>query len=527
MISPAFRRVVGLLATSLILASTAVAQSSATGLRGFTLSPLMFRSEIPSGGSHSLAVEVQNLEPTVVRTSLRVQSATFDDWTYRANLGQAHERDCSRWFRRAEFQQSVRPNTGHTFRLQLDVPRAARGVYWCMLSIVPVPDRSTGVFLTEYQVPVILFVGQQPRPGLKLGEPSVEISASERAVQLPFENTGDAFLIIGASGEIRDRATGKLVQEVSERDRNLYPHTRRNLRFPIPTLPDGDYFVVVRPQAGTRVFPPMRKEFSVRSGRAESEGGGRMSSLAPFTMEPQRLRAELPAGGRRALAIKLTNDGAEAATIELKAMGVRQNETGAFQSIPDGPSGSLSVEVSPGTVTVPAGRSVSVRLNLGVAADATGDHWFAVSARGVGGTTIAEEMYGSVIVPNSAKASAKLGEPEVEFVKGVPLAVSFTVANTGNVALMPIYGASVLEKGVTSVAQLQVPRLGDGGLLAGNRLRYRVMLPATLKPGAYLVSVSCQYGERMFDTLRVPIKVPVPLKAVPKTTKGKTTGRKG
>jgi len=36
------------------------------------------------------------------------------------------------------------------------------------------------------------------------------------------------------------------------------------------------------------------------------------------------------------------------------------------------------------------------------------------------------------------------------------------------------------------------------------------MLPPDLKPGEYIVEISYQYGEELFATLRVPIKVELP-----------------
>ena len=92
-------------------------------------------------------------------------------------------------------------------------------------------------------------------------------------------------------------------------------------------------------------------------------------------------------------------------------------------------------------------------------------------------------------------------------------------------ALLPRVSASVLEGGLTPVAKLEVPILGDGGILPGATLHNRVMLPPNLKPGAYTVKLEYQYGETLTEVKQLPFMVPSPKKKLTPAKSSKSGGK--
>src|SRR5579884_2012376 len=88
-------------------------------------------------------------------------------------FGGQNPHDCSAWFTSPELNQVVAPNSLGVINLPLKVGHVRSGVYWCMLRVSPHFQNDPSTINPEYQVPVILFVGAQPRPSLKLGTPQL------------------------------------------------------------------------------------------------------------------------------------------------------------------------------------------------------------------------------------------------------------------------------------------------------------------------------------------------------------------
>jgi hypothetical protein len=150
------------------------------------------------------------------------------------------------------------------------------------------------------------------------------------------------------------------------------------------------------------------------------------------------------------------------------------------------------------------------------------DEWFAVTFRDADdGNSVGEMIQGVVSIQGAHKPKLELEAGLLEAVDGYPVRVPFKVKNTGDEALQPLPTAVILEQGVRVVGRLDVPVLGDGGVLPGSVLQNSVALPPGLKPGGYQLLVRYQYGTTLFAELRVPFGVNPPAKRKPAGKVGK------
>ena len=223
------------------------------------------------------------------------------------------------------------------------------------------------------------------------------------------------------------------------------------------------------------------------------------------------------------MAVKFTNQTDSPLVLNLTPHRLSQASNGLLQVLEDSSLGNLVVTLSSPTVTVPARRTANVRVQVAVDAAAKGDSWFAISAVSQAGDSMSEEVYGSVSVPNTGIPKIEVTSGQIGKVGDIPISVDYEVRNTGNMALLPKVSASVLEAGLTPIAKLEVPLLGDGGILPGVTLKNRVMLPPNLKAGAYTVRLEYQIGEGLSEIKQIPFFVPEPKKTSAK--KGKSGGK--
>ena len=514
-----------------ILVGGVSAQTEGTGLRGMAVVPVMFRQPARAGATVVLPIGVTNLEPTPLKVKLDIHSVTYKEWTYGPMMDTATKFDCSTWFAETTITGSVPPRDQHVFPVKLTVPKGTEpGVYYCLGTIVPNIVGDNSVIVTQYQIPIILYVGTQPKADLKLGTPELTASTKDNYVEVPFLNDSDAFLVVGASVQVRNLSTGRTVAVRNDSDRNLYPETHRKLRFSIPVLPDGQYRVQAICQSGTRSFRPISADFVVKDHASSPVTEKGLLSLPPFECDPERIHVNMPPGASRSVPIKITNISDKELTISVTAHKLTQQLNGAMQVLDDGPVPPLGVTLSPDTITVAPKRTTTVRVTVTLDPGSSGDSWFAISAITTAGDSMSEDVYGSVTVPETAKVKFQpqltIAQKEIGTVSGVPIRVDYEVTNTGNIALKPFVSAHVMESGLTQVATLEVPPLGDGGILPGATLHNRLMLPLTLKPGAYAVEVSYQYAEELFEKKLIPFTITVPKKGKAGSPSNKAGGNR-
>ena len=493
--------------------------------------PVMFRQPAKAGATITLPIGVTNLEPGILSVQLEINPVTYKEWTYGPILGQATKYDCSTWFAETKFTGSVSPRAQKVFPLKCTIPKGTEpGAYYCLGTIVPTISGDNSVIRTQYQIPIILYVGTQPKADLKFGSPELTASTKENFVEVPFLNSSNACLVVGANVQVRNLTTGKLVASRYDSDRNLYPETNRKLHLSIPVLADGRYRVQAICQAGTRTFRPIVADFIVRDNKSEPLTEKALLSLPPFVVDPGRLQVSLPPNSKRMVAIKFTNVSDNPLTIGLTAHKLTQQPNGALQILDDGPVPPIGITLTPDTITIAPKRTTTVRVTVSLDDGASGDNWFAISARTATGDSMSEEVYGNARVPETVKVrfqpKLSIVAKEIGYVSGVPISVDYEVSNLGNIALQPHPSAVVMEGGLAGVATLEVPPLGDGGILPGSTLHNRLMLPLGLKPGAYAVEISYQYTEDLYEKKLVPFTIPTPKKNVaPPPVKKKKGGK--
>ncbi len=484
------------------------------------IAPVMYRATGRPGMPLALPVEIQNLDLQPVEVKLEVYPVAYKDWTYGAITGTKTRFDCSDWFPTREFSKVIPPTSTAAIPLKCLVPKGtAPGVYYCLGTIKPTVDKNNpNQIRAEYQIPIIIRVGTVPKPDLKFGTPSLDVSDKFSTITLPFINEGDAFAVIGASVVLRD-ATGRPVGEKRvDTDRNLYPQSKRNLTFSVPSkLPDGQYTVQATCQVNLQTYRPITAAFVVSKGKATRVTDGTVISLPPFTVDPPLFHDAMPIGATRLQIVKFTNQTANPLSVAVSVRKLTQTTNGLFQVLEDSTVAPLEVEVSPEILSIPPRSAVNLKVKISVKPGATGDSWFAISAVSTAKDSLSQEVYGSVRVPKTESPKVEISPKEVGKVGEIPISVDYEVTNTGNIALLPRVNAAVLESGLTAIARLEVPQLGDGGILPGATLHNRVMLPPNLKPGAYTVRLEYQYaetkdGQPVSEIKQIPFFIPAPKK---------------
>jgi hypothetical protein len=497
------------------LLTSAFAQTADNGLRGMALSPLMFRNEVAAGSKVKLALDVENLQQTQLTVNIDISPVTFADWSYIPTFGVSHQRDCANWFTIRQINRIIGGGTHGEIDLEATIPHLKPDVYWCMARVTPHYLGDPSTIVAQYQLPIVLFIGRHAAPSLKLGSPELLRVGDAPQISIPYENSGDGFTTIGANVQLKQGSTGRVLGTYFDNDRNLFPGTKRNLVFSPGPLANGQYILTSKAQAGTRSFSAISRRFVVSKEGIRPETEGETLQMSPVSFDVAGINLKIPAGGSRSAVVHLINNSDATVTVKVMLRALNQNELGGLELGTDPPTGNLTVTADPETLQVEPRRSIAVRLAIATAKGATGDQWFGIAAKTDDPKQIAEELYGSVVCPGGVP-KLELSLIAIKKMGKYPISLSFSIKNTGTMSLKPIPFAQVLEQGLTPVATLQVPTLGTGGVLPGSILTNEVMLPPTLKPGAYTVNVKYQYGEDLFAELTVPITV----SAVPPKGKG-------
>lgn len=484
------------------------------------ISPVMYRSPGTPGATLKLPVEIQNLDQNAVRITLQIQAVHYHDWTYGAELGTATKYDCSGWFAVKSYVHTIDANATYTIPLQCKVPKQLPpGYYYCLGTIEPTVDANNpNKIHAVYQIPIIVRVGNVPKPQLQFGSPKLDVQEKFSTIAMPFINDGDAFAVIGANVILRD-ATRRVVVQRLDADRNLYPQTKRELSFSVQQkLPDGRYTVEVTCVVNLQTFRPIVAEYVVTHGKAVPASAATLMSLPPFTVDPPVFHTDIPINGTRYQTITFINQTATPLNVQVSARKLTQASNGLFQVLDDAPSAPLSIGVTPALVAIPGRGSAHVQVSLFIGPGATGDSWFAISAVSTAKDSLSQEIYGSVRIKGTETPKLQIVQKETGKVGETPISIDYEVTNTGNIALLPRISASVMVNGLTPIAKLEVPVLGDGGILPGVTLRNKIQLPPDLKPGAYSVRLEYQYaeskdGQAISEIRQLPFNVPATKKS--------------
>lgn len=488
-------------------AAPAVQGQPDIALRGMAVSPVIFRVAVKPGANTPLGLRIENFEPRALRIRLSLHSVRFADGSYDPALDAANPADCSSWFAALPSEIDARPRGVTEIPLRFQAPRAKAGVYYCLAVMDPAVAPDSRSIRPEYLIPIVLFLGPQARPDLRFGTPVLGGTPERPVLQAPIENDGDAFTVVGADVTLRNARTGAIVASASDSDRNLYPHSKRNLEFPLRALPAGEYVASYRGQAATRTFSPLESRFVVNGGKISAATPAAVVGLPPVVADPHYLRLAVPPGGTRYATVKISNESAQKVALQVEVHGLHQSPNGAFAADSAAPARPLRISALPQAFTVFPRRTETIRLAAAMDPKATGEEWFCVSIRPASGGTMSEDVYGTVSTPGAGHPKLDLRLLGVEEDNGAPSGIRFQMANTGDLSLAPFAAATVLEQGVTAVENLDVPKVGDGGILPGSAVTNRLPLPPNLKPGAYVVAISYQYGDHLSARLNVPVVV--------------------
>lgn len=514
-----------LIASALLLAAAPQSQPPAprapqaqprSAVGGVLISPLLHRAMVRPGSPDKVVFKVENPGLTPHTASISLRPFVPESWTYRTLFDKPHGQDASLWFEQRTLQVRLEPGQKREVVLPLRVPREAAGPHWCMMQFTPRPEGSLTKSLVVYEIPIVLVAGKNPRARLEVSSPVIQpaVEGQKRGalyVKIPVANDSDGFTILGGTGALVDAGSGRTVQDLIVEDRNLMPRSQRHLAFLVPTLPDGRYRVSFRVASGARSLQPVAATFAVRQGAVEREGAPVAVRQSRLVMEPASVNVSVPRGGTRTVTVRVTNPTSQPTPVSIQVFGLEQGPTGAIgiggTALPQG----LAAQLEGSTTPLAPGESRTLRLKMTVPRTASGDLWFALAATEAGPrASLAETITFTVTVPSTERAEVALTQAQV--IKDGPrsVAVKFRVENKGNVALRPLPSAAVLEEGVRLADRLEVPLVGDGGLLPGAAVRASVMLPPKLKPGSHIVEISYQYGPSDFARLRVPIQVGAP-----------------
>lgn len=498
------------------LVAAAVGASAQPGaaessIRGFVVSPLMFRVSLLPGQSSEFTLSLQNLEPKELRPNLAFSSVLWEDHSYTPRLDTPHDRDCSAWFETLD-QSTIEARQRREVKLRVQVPRQAKGPYWTLLTIRPEPVDMDNEMRLVFDIPVIILVGGQPNPDVKVAPPNLEVANGMAAASLDLENRGASFSVINVGGEVTNLDTRSVVGRFELSDRNLYPQSKRRVGFGLGSLPTGRYRVRFQVDLGTRRLPPLQRDVVVQNGQVANAGEAGAFVLPPLLAQPSAIVFPLPPGGQRTQRITLSNTSTKPLSLNLEAVEVRQTTRGTLEPGQELPTG-VRVTVSPATLTIPPGRTRQAVVRVSIDKEAQGDLWFGVRLSGYQADEQADTedlILCNVPVQGTLNPKVELAETQMVEDQGVPVAIRYTTVNSGNQAVRPRTSARLLRDGVQVIATLEVPVVGDGGVLPGGRVDNEIPLPHDLAPGEYLVVVEAQFGPESFARGSVTFQVPKP-----------------
>lgn len=490
-----------------------------SAIGGLLVSPTIFREFVNLPGTKrtlKLKVECPN-NPTATATEGKLDIKSFmpDDWTYKTKLDVKHDRDCSQWFTKRYEDMTLRPSEKRELQLNYAVPREAEGTYWAMIQFRPRPVGADQGAAVIYEIPIILTIKRAKKPEVTFSTPEllpVPGGPGRFQARVAMTSVGNSYVPIGMTATVRDlNRNGRIVDEESIEDRNLLPGTKRHLAVVMGGVSDGRYRLTVRVDLGRRRIPPLVTEYVVQQGKPVPASEAIITKQIPVIIDPEaRPFGEIPAGGQRVQAMKITNQSGKPISLALSTRGLDQSPGGSI-GIGDAPVGAgLTLDVRPSELSLAPGRTGVVVLTARLDRAAKGDFWFGVEVKDREDPKgLSEVMMANIVAKGTAQPNLTVDSPElVTDNMGRPVTVRYMVTNSGNLALRPQAEAIVLEGGLRRVAALEVPMKGDGGMIPGARIPNLVMLPPDMKPGAYTVDIVYRYGDDLAATLSVPLNVP-------------------
>lgn len=515
-----FQKVVAGLVAAVSMVTPVTAQQAPQkegGMGGLLVSPGIQRVDSRAGATGTINFELYN--PSVSPTIATIELTSFlpKDWTYDAQLNMTHARDAKDWikvtpetYRFDPYQQQIRSYT-------YTIPRSAKGTYWCMLRISPQPAAGAGTNNVVFEVPIIFNVGSGYRPNIKLQTPIVSANpvktSSGLMLTVPMLNQGDGNAVITASGEIRPLEGGRIIKMFDVPDKNLLPQSKRYITAELPTLSDGRYRITLRLSVNSRTLPRVKVDFAVVKGKATGLDDPKVLAMAPISIDPQGFALDMPAGATKQQALRIRNIGTQPMTVQISANNVEQSTNGALGAGEAAPPEGLTLTIDPAELVLQPNESGNCRLQVAIDKAAKGDLWVALSVEIKGSaTSLKESVMGNVLVSKTADPKLEVTNLVLIKAQGKPIQVRFDVKNTGNKAVSPIATAAILDRGVQVVNYLEVPKVGDGGIIPGATIQNTVMLPIDIKPGEYVVEISYQYTPQLTAKGRLPLSVVKPVK---------------
>lgn len=479
---------------------------------GVTVAPLQIRKLVQTGTTTKDKLSVQSLEEVPMQIRVRVNSVLFSEWTYAPQFGVQHSRDAAPWFGQREIIKSLRPFEKAEFPLSAVIPRTIGGrtnVYWAMATVeLAVPSEPTRI-LPSFQIPLIYLIGRPVRPDVKIGSPELSVGKSGGTVYVPFTNDSAAYTPISAFITVRNLSTGRILQTAQESGRNLYPESKRRLPFALGRLGPGQYLISAATEIGSRRLPAVTAKYTVTESSAHPLTPSESYTIAPVQVDPPFVGETLTPGAQRSRAIRITNTSDHPLNVAIMARTLTQSSTGSLELNETAIPAHVSLTASPDSVQIPAKGTVSVRLVLAVEQGASGENCFGIALKDMDAKSSFSGLATAVLsVKGTLAPKLTLAPGEIRRNLGYPYSFEYTIVNDGNQALQPITSATLFDNaGTRAIAGLNVPLLGDGGILPGAKLENRVAIPTTLQPGAYVVEIDYQYGPDLRATLRVPFKV--------------------
>jgi hypothetical protein len=461
-------------------------------------------------------IEFSMVAPGAERAEARLQLLPFMpvDGTYATKYTDPHEHDATSWFTNRDETLSFNAGEQKTYKFQYTVPRVPNGIFWTMLKFQPKPLGAQAGMSVIYEIPVIFSVGTRERPILRMTSPSLSLIGdqgpnSTYMVSVPLENTGVGFAPVGASGDLRNLVTNRLVAAFHVSDRNLFPGTKRDLTFGMGHLSDGRYSVRSYAEVGNRRLPATTAQFAIIGGVVKPMSEASTLELTPLVTDPSGFSLHVAAGASRFQRIRVTNVSKSPITVGLQPDPLEQAETGSI-GLGSGPlPAGISVKITPEQMTLAPGGSDNAMVQVVSTPDAKGQLWFGVALVQQGNpNALPQQVVGDVTLKGTEDGKLEVVGPVVDTMKGRPVGIRFKIHNSGNLALRVKAQAVMLESGVRKVAEMNVPVLGDGGILPGVSLPNSVVLPPEIKPGQHIAQITYNYGEGADATLRVPITIP-------------------
>jgi len=498
--------------------------------QGFMVEPMKMEFTLRAGQTIEEVLQLrntggQNTKTLDLKLMELTQSETGAWWVIEpgSNVDTSHLSSCLEWIKLSAESVEVKPLEMVPVKVNLRVPRRARGFYAAALTAQTKPKRDTkGITIVfRFLIPILVEIqGRPARQKIELGDASMQFleqsqkNSATTLVSMNIVNKGGTYSrlkgnvnVMWQVGENWQRVTSAEFREVG-----IIPGVKLNLESDLKRrLPSGEYRLKGTAYVDGRRIRPLVKEI-------EFVGDPTVTKVAadtPLILEPSTLSIKAIPGSTRTSAIKIRNLSEEAVNV---SVGVEVPESLRTVALGELKGEDLTcagwIKVIPDSFTVRPGRHRSIRV---IARLPKNEKMYAkyyatlvLRAAYTDGQSAGKNT-SLILLENAkikAKAAAQIMKVSLAAEEGSRYIVRAKFGNVGDVHFTPKCKAVVSEPDGAPVLESALSGQGQVMLPLETRDFSGILDFSGVEEGSYRLTVSIDYREKTEEVNKIlPIQV--------------------